>query len=323
MRDVLEDSSWEDLVQILLDHHNVERKEDVKLFNLARFKNIGDETALLGRTKIYDKKREWTGEYTYHPNTVRRCKDNMIMITGIMLDFDLECKIQSSTEPYDGLEYVLYTTFNHTIDNHRFRMVIPFTRPLLKEDIPRKIQSIKETFPGVDQASFSASQSFYFHAGKNDSLAYHNKGYMIDPYTDFLDGIAEPEYHHDETRFTDGNFEITDEYRQRILDSLQTCKGLRYPQALTLVACCKSIGLNFNEFSSLCKQISDPSSTLIKQQHCHKDLWQSNYERITKNKRDKFIIDHGGTITSSKRESNEINWILNGLKDLTGKRGKL
>lgn len=293
--DYVVDTTWDDFVEILLTKQNGQTKEDGTLFNLAEFKKIGDETALLGRTKIYDKNREWNGEYYYHENTVRRCKDNLVSISGIMLDFDKDCRIETSTEPYDGIEYVLYTTFNHTIDSHRFRIVIPFTTPLLVDDIPRKMESIKQTFPGVDNASFSASQSFYFHSGHNDPLAYHNKGYMIDPYNDFVDGVVQPKQHYDSTRYNDGNYQISEEYRQTVLASLYTMRGIRYPNALTLVACCKSIGLSFNEFSNLCKHVADSDSTLIKNPYCHKDLWHSNYERITNEKRNKFIMEHNGS----------------------------
>jgi len=66
MRDVFEDTTWDDFVQILLDHQNIDEKEQGTLYNLAKFKDIGDETALLGRKKIY-KNGEWTGEYHYFP----------------------------------------------------------------------------------------------------------------------------------------------------------------------------------------------------------------------------------------------------------------
>ena len=298
MRDVLEDISWEDFAQLLLDHQSVEEKEKGTLYNLARFKNIGDRTAQLGRRKIY-KNREWTGEYHYYPNTVRRCKDNLVAISGILLDFDKNVNIEEVMEQYNGIEYVLYTTFNHTYESHRFRVVIPFIKPLLYEDIAKKEQSIRDTFTGVDDASFSASQSFYFHAGHNDPIAYHNKGYMIDPYIDFIDGVVVPIYKPTNNK-TSNAFDLNPEYQQKILQSLESCSGLRYPNALTLVAICKTYGLGFNDFSNICEKISDSDSTLKKTPACKNDLWNSEYEKITSVKRDKFIKEHGGRIISKK-----------------------
>jgi len=296
MRDVLEDISWKDFAELLTDHQNVSQKENGTLYNLARFKNIGDRTALLGRKKIF-KNGEWTGEYKYFENTVRRCKDNLVAISGILLDFDKDVKIEDVMALYQGIEYVLYTTFNHTYDSHRFRLVIPFTNPLLYEDIARKEQSIRDTFKGVDDASFSASQSFYFHAGHNDPIAYHNKGYMIDPYTDFTDGIIEDKK---VAKEFNSAFELSPEYQKKILESLYSCSGLRYPNALTLVAICKTYGLSFNDFSDICSKISDNDSSLIKMPSCRKDLWNSDYERITSDKRDKFIKEHDGRMILKK-----------------------
>lgn len=295
--DVVEDLSWEDFVEILLDRQNVQEKEQGTLYNLALFKKIGDPTALLGRKKIF-KNGEWTGEYKYFENTVRRCKDNLVAISGILLDFDKDVKIEDVIDEYDGIEYVLYTTFNHTFQNHRFRMVIPFTQVLFAQDIQKKKESIKQTFKGVDDASFSASQSFYFHAGHNDSIAFHHKGYMIDPYSDFVDGVVVEDNKVAKEFNTD--FELDPVYQQKILESLLSCNGLRYPNALTLVAICKTYGLGFNDFNDVCSKISDYDSSLIKMPGCRKDLWNSEYTRITKDKRDKFIKEHGGRMIVKK-----------------------
>ena len=296
MRDVFENVKWEDLAQLLLDRQNIQEKEQGTLYNLALFKKIGDPTALLGRKKIF-KNGEWTGEYKYFDHTVRRCKDNLVAISGILLDFDKDVKIEQVIEQYKNIEYVLYTTFNQKIDSHRFRIVIPFTVPLLVEDIERKKQSIKDIFKGVDDASFSASQSFYFHAGHNDPIAYHNKGYIIDPYNDFVDGVVED--NKVAKNFT-SSFELSPEYQKKILDSLLSCSGLRYPNALTLVAICKTYGLGFNDFNDICSKISDTDSSLVKIPSCRKDLWNSEYERITGDKRDKFIKEHGGRVIPKK-----------------------
>lgn len=286
------DMPWVDVVEALSMHRNVSKKEDGELFNLAEFKKIGDETALLGRKKIF-KNGEWTGEYIHFPNTVRRCRDNIVSISGLVLDFDKDYTVDRAIDTFDGIEYILYTTFNHTFDNHRFRVVIPFIQQLWVDDIPKKMQSIKDTFIGVDDSSFSASQSFYFHSGNNDPLVYHNKGYMIDPYKDFTDGSIIQKTVTQSVINTEP-VDLPEYYKQRLYDALLSCRGLRYPHALTLVAICKSNGLNYDQFNTICNHISDSDSTLIKDKSSRVSLWNSDYARITKDKRDKFINDHNG-----------------------------
>lgn len=285
------DMPWPDVVELLLQHRDVKNKEDGDLFNLVEFKQRTDDSSLPGRQKIY-KNGLFAGEYTYFPNTVRRCRGNIVSISGLVLDFDKDYTIDRAIDTFDGLEYVLYTTFNHTYDNHRFRVVIPFIQQLWVDDLPRKTQSIKETFLGVDDSSFSASQSFYFHSGHNDCIAFHNKGYMINPYKDFIDNEVIVKQH--KPVINVDTVDLPEEYKQRLYDALLSCRGLRYPNALTLVAICKSNGLSYDQFNSICNQISDYDSTLTKDRSCRVSLWNSDYVRITKDKRDKFISDHNG-----------------------------
>ena len=175
------DLSWEEIVAMLTHHYNVNSKEEVELYNMVEFKSVDDPTVEPGR-KYHYVNGERQDTFDTIPGTVRRCKNNMVSITGITLDFDKDQTIEQTITELEGIEYVLYTTFRHTKLNHRFRVVIPFSQPLLAEDVSGRQKAIKKMFPNVDNASFSVSQSFYFHSGKEDNIAYHNKGIMIDPY---------------------------------------------------------------------------------------------------------------------------------------------
>jgi len=176
------DLPWEDMAVLLSAHFPAEAKDDVPLYNLIRFKDATDPTVELGRKYKYVN-GERTEEYTTIPGTVRRCKDNVLELHGIVLDVDDSMNIADIQYKLEGLEYLLYTTFRHTAEHNKFRVIIPFSRPLLVDDVVGRQDSIMETFPGVDRASFSVSQSFYFHSG-NDSArtVIWNKGIMIDPY---------------------------------------------------------------------------------------------------------------------------------------------
>ena len=172
------DMSWEEIVDLLTHHYDVDNKESVELYNMVDFKTTDYE---LGRKYHYlDGIRQDT--YDEIPNTIRRCKNNLVSISGIVLDYDKNQTIEQTINELKGIEYVLYTTFRHTKLNHRFRVVIPFSQPLLADDVAGRQKDIKKMFPTVDNASFSVSQSFYFHSGKEDSRTHHGTGIMIDPY---------------------------------------------------------------------------------------------------------------------------------------------
>jgi len=218
------DLPWEEIADLMMSHNDAENKHDVELYNMVEFKDVSDPTVENGRRFHYvNGERQET--YEIIPNTVRRCKNNVLSITGIVLDIDELKTIEETKELLNGLEYVLYTTFRHTNGKHKFRVVIPFSRPLMKEDIEGRKQSIIDTLPSVDNCSFTVSQSFYFHSGKNDCYTHWNKGVMIDPY-DFE--YKEPEVFvpHESTRSTEFTDESMEQYKQAVINSLNSCSGM-------------------------------------------------------------------------------------------------
>lgn len=293
---------WDDIADLLVTHIKAEQKSDVALYNLVEFKKYTDPSCEPGRLYDYkDGMRDPSGTYQELPTTVRRCKANVVALWGIVLDVDENKTIEQTIELLDGLEYVLYTTFRHTPEKHKFRVVIPFSEPLLARDVDGRKEAIMETFPDVDNASFTVSQSFYFHSGNSDPIAYHNEGVMINPY-DFE--YREPKVYVASTATYSNNTmepEFAEAYKKAVYESLKTCSGLHYAgkgrsnkAALTLVSICKSIDMDYATFDNLCLSISAPDSQL---QHAATRAavwsgWQGN--KIRKENRDEFIKEWGG-----------------------------
>jgi hypothetical protein len=157
---------------------------------------------------------------------------------------------------------------------------------------------MSETFPGVDHASFSVSQAFYFHASNNDSEAFAVvvDGALIDPYDFEEETIVE--YVPQPYQYTPPD----DQYQRRVLESLLTCSGVHYEGSsrnsgvLTLVTICKSIGLTFEEFDALCQQICAQDSQLVHRE-TRRSVWTGwRGDRITREKRDNFIKANGGRV---------------------------
>lgn len=297
------DLPWAEAVKVFSYPWEAASKHDVPMFNLGEFKSPDDLTVEVGQTRKY-LNGEWTGEYNYHPGTTRRCKNNLISISGIVLDVDKDYSILETIERLDKYEFVLYSTFNNLIPDpdtgivrEKFRVILPFSIKLLAQDISGFTESIKEQFPGVDHSSFTMSQSFYFHSG-SERVVYHNTGIMIDPYTQFE--YREPEVYvpkpHSNDTMTDDQYAS---YRKAVVASLRSCRGLGYRGTgsggvLTLVSICKSIGLDFNEYDDICKSIAGADSDL-QQSEIRLRAWTGwDGNRITATKRDRFIKDYGG-----------------------------
>ena len=290
---------WEEIAELMMHHNDVANKTDAELYNMVEFKDVTDLTKELGRKYHYiDNVKQST--YDEIPDTVRRCKNNVVSITGIILDIDEDKTIEQTIDILDGIEYVLYTTFRHTPEKHKFRVVIPFSRPLLKEDIAGRQQDIIDTLPSVDNCSFTVSQSFYFHSGKTDNIAYWNKGIMLDPYSfKYKEPVVyeAPQY----TQTTTLDDEQLERYKNAVVSSLQTCSGLHYAgkgdnnkAVSVLVSICKSIKLSFSEYDQICAKMADSTSELTKPQVRHSAWVSWSGDRIRKETRDKFIRDYGG-----------------------------
>jgi hypothetical protein len=311
------DMPWLELADLLLTHNDIEKKTDVELYNMLEFKTLTDPTVELGRKFHYINgiKQE---TYDLIPGTIRRSKNNVVAMHGIVLDVDEYMNIEQAIDTLDGLEYVLYTTFRHTLEKHKFRIVIPFSQPLKAEDIECRQQDIIDTFPGVDNASFTVSQCFYFHSGKQDNIAYHNKGVMIDPYDFKYQPVIVNTPAPVKIQFNDIDDEQLQAYKIAVVDSLLSCSGLHYAGkgdnnkgVLTLISICKSIGLSYNEFDHICNQIADSSSELKKQNVRH-DAWVSwPGDRVRKETRDRFIKNYNGK---------PINIVMPGYGKLTKKK---
>jgi hypothetical protein len=335
------DLPWADVVKLLTTHFPAKTKEDVPLFNLAEFKQVGDEFCEPGRKyhgKIVDGKfeRDASGTYDEIPNTVRRCKGNVLSISGIVLDVDEALSIDQAIEMLNGIEFVLYTTFRHKHEKQKtgefpekFRIVIPFARPLMAEDVSGRQQSITETFPGVDSASFTVSQSFYFHSGNREPRVYHGRGEMIDPYRDFE--YREPEVYRGADRENKISMplsgEAAEQYANAVRASLRSCSGLHYAgtnsnlAVLTLVSICRSIGMQFEEFDAICASIAHPDSQLVNPS-VRRSAWTGWHgDRIRGINRDKFIEAYGGTSVyeNMRQIKRELPDPLAGMRTLSRK----
>lgn len=299
---------WTEMAKDFTNITLCDSKESVPLFNLVEFKDITDPTVELARRYHYvDGQRTEDGKYDIIPGKVRRCRENVVGIHGIVLDIDTNTTIEQAVELLDGIEYVLYTTYNHTWTNNKFRVIIPFSRPLLREDIAGRMDSIKSTFPGVDNASFSISQCFYFHSGRDIDQAFSvwNKGAIINPY-DF-EYVEPPVYQEPEIKPQPDDAVLT-EYRQAVLRSLLTCSGLHYNSdrqygILTLVNICKSIDLDFTEFLSIVSRIKATDSTSLTDVSLIRNAWTGwSGNRARRETVDKFIEEYNGSKVKIDRQ---------------------
>jgi hypothetical protein len=300
--------SWEDFTQYLLAFNPAKTKEQVKMFNMWQFKTL-EQGAIPGR-KYHYKNKVKLETYDEIPNTIRRCGENAIGLWGLVLDVDSTLTLKEAIIETDGIERVIYTTFNHSLTKDKFRIVMPFTRMMTKEEFELKIDDMRTCFPKVDPASFSLSQAIYLHSGdKSLAISAYLPGCMIDP-DSFRDTIKPP------LVVTNISYSgpVNNDYASAVFDSLITCSNVRRGASkgdgggFTLAQLCKSIGLTFSEFQIVCNQVagSDSGMRTVEGQN---SVWSDAVDHATATVRDNFIAKHGGKpfkMSNKKLTSNDI-----------------
>jgi len=295
-------NTWDEIAKFLITHQEAKTKEEVPLFNLWEFDINGEP----GRKRIYENNTP-TESYEKLEGTIRRCKANARFCHGLVLDFDGKARIGEAIERINVFEFVLYTTFRHSEETHKFRIVIPFREAASPAKIKSKRKAISETFQEVDHASFSESQSFYLHSGPNPYV-YHNKGMFLD-IDWFEDEVIEPISEIVRGEFT-GDRNV---YKELLIDSLATCSGLHYASdvskhgVLTLVALCKSGGFTWDEFNLICRNMAASDSSL-QEENLRRSAWYGwqPHSGITSKVREEFITSYGGVSKFGRPTSEDI-----------------
>ncbi len=285
------DNTWDEISKFLTTWNDYPTKESVPLFNMWQFNMQGE----LGRKRIYENQNP-TEVYETVAGTIRRCKANAELCYGLVLDYDGKERIDQTIEALKEFENVVYTTFRHTAETHKYRVILPFTRPLTSNQLSAKEKAISSTFQEVDHASFSESQAFYLHSGPN-KFTHINHGVFLDP--DWFEDTLEP------VRQLVTAVEFTgdgDYYKEKLIESLATCSGLHYAGVgtqhgvLTLVALCKSAGITIDQYDMLCWNMAAPDSQL-QEKNVRTSAWYgwNPHSGIRKEVREEFIRAYGGT----------------------------
>lgn len=123
--------------------------------------------------------RAWS-PVTYRPGTTRG-KDNVEQVHALVLDIDHN---ELPVHLLNGLEYVAHTTFSHSDDDPRWRVVLPLTRPVEGEDWPNFWLRANAYFGGcVDPQTKDRSRIFYLPScmpgATHESKQQH--GLLLDP----------------------------------------------------------------------------------------------------------------------------------------------
>lgn len=183
-------TSWENIVALFMSGHEVvENKEDVKLFNATRYKEVH---------QIPDYSEDWYMDSQGFSYAKRR-QVNIIAVDLLVLDYDGGTTIDEIKKRFKEYEYLCYSSFRHLYDDktHKFRFIIPLTKPIpawksyneygvaVDGGEWYQIRNSLESFVGpCDPASFNPNQIYSMPsvpaARLDKSFTLHNKGKCLD-----------------------------------------------------------------------------------------------------------------------------------------------
>ncbi len=165
-------ASWERLAKALSKLHVVTKKQNGPYMVFADFK-----------------KQASNGDYTRRNANVNQFYGVVLDIDETLLDFD---EVKTLLDQ-GNLNYVLFTTYSYDPwdkeKEHKFRVVVPYSKPIDKEDQPFAVVGFATTInleADFDHCSQTLSQPMYLHAAPSerasDALyACQTQGRFLDP----------------------------------------------------------------------------------------------------------------------------------------------
>ena len=272
--DDIVDVTFEEFVEFATaSQTSLEQKESGQLFNLCSF--IDNPEA--------------PSEDSFNPDStphnrielIRRCKANVKEIYALLLDVDGNLTLAEAVAKWHAFEFFVYSTHGNSTEKEKFRLVMPLSTPITRDAFDERHTSLCEFF-GVDKASFTISQAFYWPsyspANADIRFAYYNKGEvqfdaMLLPAEEISNIAPAPVYAPGEK----------DPMATAIYDTFLTGGNLRYADALTLAVICKSKGIIETDWRNLVQRISGADSSLRNGEADLNNLWKDAYTGQIKN----------------------------------------
>lgn len=81
---------------------------------------------------------------------LRRLGCDVIDVSCLVLDFDKGTTLAEEAERWKGHYFIIHTSFSHTPEHHRFRMILPFQTPVPRDEWPEVWAWAQSLSPAID-----------------------------------------------------------------------------------------------------------------------------------------------------------------------------
>lgn len=275
--------NWNELVELFSHNEIQQKKESAMLFNFCKFKTKGYSYPIFNNIELT--------EYC------KRAKENVEEIQLLVLDIDESMSIDEAKQAFAPYSFILFTTFRHTTEKNKFRMILKISTPIPTLEFDKRKRNFANYFV-CDAASFSVSQCFYYpsHSDNNKDIVefYVNEGIAFN-----WKEIAEDESWKPTKEYTPSSYKNDPDFQHtystsEVIKSLCSLQNFHYGNgSLILATICKGFKLTREEFDVVCNSQSESES--LQKKFIRNDLWNKAYERCTKETFEKFLRDNNSS----------------------------
>lgn len=146
-----------------------------------------------------------------------RGSDGVEQLSCLVLDYDDGLTLADASQRWESWFHIVYTTWSHTPEHHRFRIVLPLANPVAAKDWADVWQwAEKQTGQSIDPAGKGVAATFAMPSVPNQDWTYDafvHEGTILDPVIEGLikKAASTPAFkaYQGNTRFRDGDPEHT------------------------------------------------------------------------------------------------------------------
>lgn len=173
--------TWEHIVAKLNKHLVVANKADAPLYSPTIYIDNVDGCAKVREFKNKKGKTfiEWMDtngmeRITDEMEKVVRANKNVAGISMLVFDFDSgNADPNSIAKNWEGFNYIIHSTWSHTREKGKYRLVVPLKRVIGQSDFPNIWEDVSKIAGDIDQSCKDPSRMFYWPSCKPENEGIH------------------------------------------------------------------------------------------------------------------------------------------------------
>ena len=121
---------------------------------------------------INDKYRGKLWSPTLYQPGATRSKSNVIAVSMLVLDQDNGVGWEEAIEPFSAFKYLVHSSYNHTAEKPKYRIIIPLAHPVAGKDWPVVWNHLTKNAVDPDPACKDASRVYFLPSRPPDGEAF-------------------------------------------------------------------------------------------------------------------------------------------------------